>query len=159
MLLRLATLAVLGCLLVPRVAAAQEPVDCGPKGDKHVVIKHKGDFPVPSPAAGRAMVVVVTGGAFSKSYQTKLAVNGTWRAVMNEKQYSFFEVDPGPLRLCWSQRGGKRDDNFLLVTARAGETYYIRGTTLKGISEMDPAEGRKFVQKKTYVTFEVRDDD
>ena len=106
--------AAIGSVLVPRLAAAQEPVSCGPQGLKHTVVKHKGEHPVPSPAEGRAMLVIVAGGSFFKSYQTKLAVNGEWRAVMNENQYSYFEVDPD--------------------------------------------EGQKLLRKKTYVTFEVRDE-
>jgi hypothetical protein len=156
---QVAVFAVLACLGAPLVVSAQEPVDCGPKDEKHEVIRHKGERPVPPPAAGRAMVVVVAGGSFFKSYQTKLAVNGEWRAVMNENQYSHFEVDPGVLRLCWRGRAGTRDDNFLLVTARPGETYYFRGTTIKGISEVDPAEGQKLLRKKTFVSFEVRRED
>jgi hypothetical protein len=144
-------------LVVPSVAAAQDPVACGPKDEKHEIIKHKEAIAVPAPAAGKAMVVIALGGSFAKSYQQKLAVNGQWRAVMKEKQYSFFEVDPGPLRLCWKSRGAKRDENVLLITARAGETYYLRGT-LKAIVEVDPVEGPKLVRKMDYVTFEVRDD-
>ena len=82
-------------LVAPVVAAAQDPVACGSKDEKHEVIKHKVAAPVPAPTAGKAMVVIVLGGSFTKSYQQKLAVNGQWRAVMNESQYSFFEVDPG----------------------------------------------------------------
>jgi hypothetical protein len=143
-------------LVVPVVAAAQDPVACGPKDVKHEVIKHKVAPPVPAPTAGKAMVVIVLGGSFTKSYQQKLAVNGQWRAVMNESQYSFFEVDPGPLRLCWGGRVARRDDNYLLITAKAGETYYLRGT-LRAITEVDPMEGQKLLRKKSYVTFEVRD--
>ena len=144
-------------LAAPVVATAQGPVECGPKDDKHEIIKHKEAVPVPPPAAGKAMVVIMLGGSFSKSYQQKLAVNGQWRVVMKEKQYSFFEVEPGPLRLCWKSRGAKRDENVLLITAKAGETYYLRGT-LKAIAEVDPAEGQKLLRKMDYVTFEVRDD-
>lgn len=144
-------------LAVPVTTNAQQPVACGPNDEKHEIVKHKETVPVPAPAAGKAMVVVVLGGSFTKSYQQKLAVNGQWRAVMKEKQYSFFEVDPGPLRLCWKSRGAKRDENVLLITARAGETYYLRGT-LKAIVEVDPAEGPKLLRKMDYVTFEVRDD-
>ena len=143
----------------PGDLAGQEPVSCGPREDKHEVIRHKGNHPVPPPGAGRSMIVIVAGGSFFKSYQQKLAVNGEWRAVMNESQYSFFEVDPGVLRLCWWVRSGRRDDNFLLLTARAGETYYLRGTTIKGVSELDPDEGQKLLRDKSYVTFEVRDGD
>lgn len=154
----LAVLSAITCLCAPALAAAQEPVDCGPKGDKHEVIKHKEACEIPRPAAGRSMIVVVVGGSFYKSYQTKLAVNGQWRAVMNESQYSFFEVEPGLQKLCWAMRSGKRDDNFLLLTTKPDETYFIRGTTTKGISELDPAEGQKLVKKMTYVTFEAKDE-
>ena len=151
------TLIALVTLVAPVVAAAQEPVACGPKDEKHEIIKHKVVATVPAPAAGKAMGVVVLGGSYVKSYQQKLAVNGQWRAVLKEKQYSFFEVDSGPLRLCWKSRGAKRDENLLLITARAGETYYLRGT-LKAIAEVDPVEGQKLLRKMDYVTFEVRDD-
>jgi hypothetical protein len=144
--------------LVAPVVAAQEPLSCGPKDEKHVIIEHKGEQPVPAPSAGKAMVVVVLGGSYTKSYQQKLAVNGQWRAVMKESQYSFFEVDPGALRLAWCGRGGKfgkLEDTRLLITARPGETYYLRGT-VRDISEVDPVEGQKLLRKKKYVTFEVR---
>ena len=135
-------------------------MSCGQKDEKHTVIKHKGERAVPAPGAGRAMVVVVVGGAFYKSYQTKLAVNGEWRAVMNESQVHVLRRGSGSCDDSAGQpESGVRDDNFLVLTARAGETYYIRGTATKGITELDPAEGRKQVRKKTYVTFEVRDDD
>jgi hypothetical protein len=136
-------------------AAAQEPIACGPKDEKHEIIQHDGESPVPAPSAGKAMVVVVLGGSYTKSYQQKLAVNGQWRAVMKESQYSFFEVDPGALRLAWCGRQAKIDNSRLLLTARPGETYYLRGT-VKDISEVDPAEGQKLLRKKRYVTFEVR---
>ena len=55
-------------------------------------------------------------------------------------------------------RTGKRDDNFLLLTTKPDETYYIRGFVAKGIAELDPAEGQKLVQKMTYVTFEAKDE-
>jgi hypothetical protein len=150
---------VLVCLGTRSVVAAQEPVSCGSKEDKHEVIKHERDQLVPSPAADRAMIVIVVGGSLFKSYQQKLAVNGHWRAVMNESQYSFFDVEPGVLRLCWAVRSGTRDDNFLLLTAQGGETYYIRGTPFKGITELDPAAGQTLLRNKTYVTFEVRNED
>jgi hypothetical protein len=154
---RFFVLAMITCFGAPDVVAAQEPVDCGPKGEQHEVIKHKDDRALPKPPAGRSMIVIVVGGSFYKSYQQKLAVNGQWRAVMNEKQYSFFDVEPGLQKLCWAVRAGKRDDNFLLLTTEPGETYFIRGTAVKGISEIDPKEGQKMVQKMTYVTFEAKD--
>ena len=75
---------------VPGIAAAQEPIDCGPKGEKHEVIKHKDKQRVPKPSAGRSTIVIVVGGSFYKSYQQKLAVNGQWRAVMNESAVQLF---------------------------------------------------------------------
>ena len=150
-------LATIACVGAPGVVAAQEPVDCGPKGEKHEIIKHKGEHSVPRPKAGRSMVVIVVGGSFYKSYQQKLAVNGQWRAVMNESQYSVVELEPGLQKLCWAVRSGNRDDNFLLLTTKPDETYFIRGTVAKGISEIDAAEGQKLVAKMTYVTFEAKD--
>ena len=144
-------------LSLPAAGFAQGPVDCGPKGQKHEVIKHKGAPVLPKPAAGRSVIVLVVGGSFAKSYQQKLAVNGQWRAVMNESQYTFFEVEPGVQKLCWAARGGKSDDKFLLLTTKADEMYFIRGTVTRGISEIDPVEGQKLVQKMTYVTFEEKD--
>ena len=61
--------------------------------------------------------------------------------------------------MCWGGRVAKRDDNFLLITAQAGQTYYLLGTFREGISEIEPAEGLKFTNKYDYVTFEVRDGD
>jgi hypothetical protein len=142
--------------LVPSAAeAAQEPISCGPGEEKHEIIKHEGDHLVPRPSAGKSMIVVALGGSYTKSYQQKLAVNGAWRAVLKESQYSYFEVEPGILRLCWAGRAAKRDDNYLLITARPDETYFLRGT-LRSIAELDPVDARKFLNKKTYVTYEVR---
>ena len=53
-------------LVAPVGAAAQDPVACGPKDEKHEVIKHKVAPPVPAPAAGKAMVVIVLGGSFTE---------------------------------------------------------------------------------------------
>jgi hypothetical protein len=150
-------LVAIASLVGPVGAAAQEPITCGPKDEKHKIIEHNGEQQVPAPSAGKAMVVVVLGGSYTKSYQQKLAVNGQWRAVMKESQYSFFEVDPGALRLAWCGRASKIDNSRLLITARPGETYYLRGT-VRDISEVDPVEGQKLLRKKSYVTFEVRND-
>lgn len=140
------------------VVAAQEPVSCGPNDEKEKIIKHKEASPVPAPTPGKAVMVVILGKAFGKSYQQKLAVNGQWRAVLNESQYTFFEVDPGVLKLCWGGRGaGKRDYNYLLLTAQVGQTYYIRGKR-QGISEVESTEGRRLLGKMAYVTFEVRNE-
>ena len=151
------TLVAFVSLVAPVGAAAQEPITCGPKDEKHEIVKHTGEQSVPAPSTGKAMVVVVLGGSYTKSYQQKLAVNGQWRAVMKESQYSFFEVDPGALRLAWCGRGAKLDESRLIITARPGETYYLRGT-VRDISEVDPVEGQKLLRKKDYVTFEVRND-
>ena len=152
----LALLTVFG-LGTPGVVAAQDPLSCGPKDEKDEIIKHKGNHPVPAPAAGKSMIVIAVGKAFGKSYQQKLAVNGQWRAVLKESQYTCFEVDPGAVRMCWGGRVARSDDNYLLITARPGESYYVRGMLRGGISEVDPAEAQKLLRKMTYVTFEVRD--
>jgi hypothetical protein len=149
---------VIGALVtfgVPSVARGQEPIDCGPGNEKHDIVKHDRDQPVPLPSAGKSMVVIVLGGSFTKSYQQKLAVNGHWRAVLKENQYSFVEVDPGIVRLCWGGRGVKRDESFLVISARPGETYYVRGT-VRAIDEVKADEGQKLLRKKTYVTYEVK---
>jgi len=137
-------------------AFAQEPVKCGPEDEKDKITKPKGKQSLPAPASGKAMVVVMYQGIIGKSYQVKLSVDGQWRAVLKKNQYSFFEIEPGVRRMCWGGRVSKRDDNFLLLTARAGQTYYILGTLTKGISEVDPAEGVKIMKKYDYVTFEVQ---
>jgi hypothetical protein len=137
-------------------AFAQEPVKCGPEDEKNKITKPKGEHSVPAPASGKALVVVMYQGTFGKSYQVKLSVDGQWRAVLKKNQYSFFEIEPGVRRMCWGGRVSKRDDNFLLLTARAGQTYYILGKLTKGISEVDPAEGVKIIKKYDYVTFEVQ---
>jgi len=151
------TLGLFVALVTPVAVAAQEPVSCGPNEEKHTIIKHDDAPSVPMPSTGRSMIVVMVGGSFTKSYQQKLAVNGRWRAVLKESQYSFFEVDPGVSRLCWGGRVARRDDNYLLITAKPGETYYVRGT-LRGISEVDPLEGQRLLRGKTYATYEVRHD-
>src|SRR5262245_31502877 len=137
-------------------AFAQEPVKCGPEDEKDKITKPKGKHYVPAPASGKAMVVVMYKGTMGKSYQVKLSVDGQWRAVLKKNQYAFFEIEPGVRRMCWGGRVSKRDDNFLLITARAGQTYYILGTLTKGISEVDSTEGSKIMKDYDYVTFEVQ---
>jgi hypothetical protein len=137
-------------------AVGQEPVQCGPEDEKNEIIKPKDSAAVPAPSPGKAMVVVMYKGVVGKSYQVKLSVDGMWRAVLKKNQFSFFEIDPGVRRMCWGGRVPKRDDNFLLLTAQAGQTYYILGTLREGITELDPIEGQKFTAKYDYVTFKVR---
>jgi len=137
-------------------SAGQEPVQCGPEDEKNEITKPKNQQSVPAPSPGKAMVVVMYKGIMGKSYQVKLSVDGQWRAVLKKNQFSFFEIDPGVRRLCWGGRVAKRDDNYLLLTAQAGQTYYILGTFRDGITEIDPAEGQKVMAKYDYVTFTVR---
>jgi hypothetical protein len=137
-------------------AVGQEPVQCGPKDEENEIIKPKDKASVPAPSPGKAMVVVMYKGVMGKSYQVKLSVDGMWRAVLKKNQFSFFEIDPGVRRMCWGGRVPKRDDNFLLITAQANQTYYILGTLREGITELDPIEGHKFTVKYDYVTFTVR---
>jgi hypothetical protein len=137
-------------------AVAQEPVQCGPEDEKNEIVKPKNKQPIPAPSAGKAMVVVMYKGIMGKSYQVKLAVDGQWRAVLKKNQFSFFEIDPGVRRLCWGGRVAKRDDNYLLLTAQAGQTYYILGTFRDGITELDPKDAHKFTSDYDYVTFNVR---
>ncbi len=137
-------------------AFAQEPVQCGPEDEQNEIIKPKGTQALPTPSPGKAMVVVMYKGVMGKSYQVKLSVDGTWRAILKKNQFSFFEIDPGVRRMCWGGRVAKRDDNFLLLTAQEGQTYYILGTLREGITELDPAEGQKLTAKYDYVTFKVR---
>src|SRR5262245_10731302 len=133
----------------------QEPVQCGPEDEKNEIVKPKQKQAVPAPTPGKAMVVVIYKGIMGKSYQVKLSVDGKWRAVLKKNQFSFFEIDPGVRRMCWGGRVAKRDDNFLLLSAQAGQTYYILGTFREGISEIDPAEGQKVMANYDYVTFTV----
>ena len=134
----------------------QEPVQCGPEDEKNEIVKPKNKQAVPAPSPGKAMVVVMYKGIMGKSYQVKLSVDGKWRAVLKKNQFSFFEIDPGVRRMCWGGRVAKRDDNFLLLTAQAGQIYYILGTFREGITEVDPAEGQKIIEKYDYVTFTVQ---
>ena len=136
--------------------AGQEPVQCGPEDEKNEIVKPNKKLAVPAPSAGKAMVVVMYKGIMGKSYQVKLSVDGKWRAVLKKNQFSFFEIDPGVRRMCWGGRVAKRDDNFLLLTAQAGQTYYILGTFRDGITEVDLAEGQKLTEKYDYVTFTVQ---
>jgi len=152
---------ILSCLFVVSVCctanvAAQTPVQCGPEDEENEIIKPKGKQAVPAASPGKALVIVMYKGVVGKSYQVKLAVDGKWQAVLKKNQFSFFEIDPGVRRLCWGGRVPKRDDNFLLLTAQAGQTYYILGTLREGITELDPTEGQKYTAKYDYVTFKVR---
>jgi len=134
----------------------QEPVQCGPEDEKNEIVKPKKKQAVTAPSPGKAMVVVMYKGIMGKSYQVKLSVDGQWRAVLKKNQFSFFEIDPGVRRLCWGGRVAKRDDNYLLLTAQTGRTYYILGTFRDGITELDSKDAQKFTSDYDYVTFAVR---
>jgi hypothetical protein len=43
-----------------------------------------------------------------------------------------------------------------LITAQAGQTYYILGTFREGITEISPSEAKKLTDDYDHVAFEVR---
>ena len=146
------------------VALAQEPIECGPAKEKHNILEHKNQHPSPDAAPDKAIVYVIRkpGARWRWMGQSKLALNGRWVAVLNRGQYTFFESDPGLLRLCFAGASGTRTLNsYLLLTAQAGQTYYVRVDTGAMASEaaafeVDAGEGRGLVKQSTYVTWEVK---
>jgi hypothetical protein len=143
---------VLLCILFSSFVAAQEQdLGCGPKGEKLKLIKQKGVHPTPSPSPGKALVYVMRGLSHPlMDSKHKVAVNGKWVGMTVRRTYFYFEADPGLLRLCEDQR-----QTPLFLTAEAGKTYYVitqpmlRGQELIQVSE---EEGRKRLEKYDYAT-------
>jgi hypothetical protein len=139
----------------PLAAVAQAPIPNGPSSEKDRVVEHK-DHPTPSPSAGKALVYVTIGGYFGKTYQGKMAVNGTFRAVLEKNQYTFFEADPGVLKFHFEGKWAyDKAEVYLVITAQADQTYYVSCESAS-IQEVDVAEGKSLLAKRQYVTFEVQ---
>jgi hypothetical protein len=93
-------------------------------------------------------------------------VNGRWVAVLDENHYSFVEVEPGPLRICYlairnrfadaTSFGRPGRENVLLITAEAGRKYFLRGENHPVAYEMGEDEWKALAARFTYVTFEPR---
>lgn len=136
---------------------------CGPQKEKHKILKHD-DLPMPdpSPPLGKALVFVARGGVFGSSDPYGLGINGRWVAVLDEKNYAFFEVAPGPLRICWVQSTKRIRvntypgmNNVFLLTAEEGKKYYLRGELIS-VHEMVEDDWKKFAWRFRRVTFETR---
>jgi hypothetical protein len=152
------------CFIGSTVAGAQEPIQCGPAHEKHTIIEHKNEHPMPTPASDKAIVYVIRkpGARWRWMAQSKLALNGRWVAVLNRGQYTFFEAEPGLLQLCFAGAVGTRTQNsYLLLTAQAGRSYYVRVDTgamavEAAVSEIDEADGRSLLKRSRYATWEVK---
>lgn len=103
------------------------------------------------------------------SAQCKVALNGSWVAILNPNTYSVLDVDPGTQKFCGA---GVVTGHFMSPTwrsllflhAEAGKTYYIEcspgaddmGATEPTLSEPKPADGQAAISKCRRVTFQVK---
>ena len=142
---------------------------CDSRKEKHQIIKLK-DHPTPRPSPGKAMIYLMRKGTWRRTQTYRVALNGKWVAVLDENHYSYFEVEPGPLRFCWdtvpkwanfSFLGWDPEfpsklsaTNFLLLTAEAGRIYYLIPPWKEEIT--DEEEAQKILSKCQHVTFSVK---
>lgn len=136
----------------PRAKYGLAGITCG-ETEKHRILVHNGEHPSPVPSPGKALVLVGFGSHFGKGYQHKLALDQRWVAVLNKSEYTYFEVQPGIQRFGWNVGSVRTGGLILEVNLEAGHTYYLRGT-LTDLFELDEADGKRFISKLDYVTFE-----
>jgi hypothetical protein len=101
--------------------------------------------------------------------QCKVALNGSWVAVLTTNTYSSIDVSPGKLRFC-SAGDFFRDEvaqtwrSLLFLHAKAGETHYLEchpggddaGALDPTLSELTESEGRKAIAQSRQVRFEPK---
>ena len=127
----------------------QEVEFCGSRQAKHKVAKHKESF-TPEPAAGKSLLYFYWEGSRFRSWagvRTKLALEGTYVAVLQKNTYAVVEVEPGLQKLCVSGKGKKSSINSLLfLTAEPGKTYFLEGSpggdSLGGKRQDQPGPGQ-----------------
>ncbi len=129
---------------------------------KHEIVSHKGEHPLPQPSPNKALIVVMFDSHFGKSYQDKIAVDHRrWVAVLQKSEYTLFEMDPGLFTLSYYVRFG----NFLKdvpLQVAANKIYFIRetlGDEVTGkldISEVNEAQAEERLLKAKYVTFAAK---
>jgi hypothetical protein len=109
---------------------AQTLFGCGPAKERLAMVKHK-DRPMPGPSMGKAMVYVSRPGSRFVTPTMRLGINGHWVAVLDEETYSYIEVEPGLVRMCWTSDRAPSSWSTsrppLSFTAEAGRTYYFEG--------------------------------
>jgi hypothetical protein len=137
---------------------------CGPADERHDVINPNGPPTIAAAQPDKALIYVVRrkGARFRYFPQNKLGANGRWVAVLKRGDYTFFTVDPGQIKLCYTgDRGLTEGAGFLQLKAEAGRTYYLRGDTgaMGGSTKLmllDEEEGRALVGESKSAAFKVK---
>lgn len=150
----------------------QDPTDppafCGVP-QKHQVIKQTSD---PGRLQdGKARIYIVWRGLRWRSWlgQCKVALNGSWVAVLSANSYTSVDVEPGKLRFCAAGAFGRKTisptwRSLMFLNATAGDTHYVEcspggddlGASEPTISEWDQKSGQNMVSKSRQVTFTIK---
>jgi hypothetical protein len=145
--------------------ASGQPHFCG-NPEKHQVIDSRRR---PEPGIipkGKARIYMYWRGARWRwlGVQCKVALHGSWVAVLSPNTFSMIDVEPGNLKFCGaSNRMAPTWRSLLFLHATAGETYHVNcspggdqlGVSEPTLSEPEQAEGRKAVSGSRLVTFRL----
>lgn len=144
------------------------PAFCGVP-EKHHVIKQSSD---PSRLQdGKARIYILWQGLRWRTWfgQCKVALNGSWVAVLSINSYTYIDVEPGKLRFCAAGSFGRNTlaptwRSLMFLNATAGDTHYVEcspggdelGAPEPTLSELDEKAGQKIVSKSRRVTFTIK---
>jgi hypothetical protein len=129
---------------------AQAGVPCASE-QKHEIVRHKGEHPLPAPSADKALIFAAS---FGQSNQHKIAIDHRrWVAVLGKSEYTFFEADPGSITL--SFYGGPALWKDTALEVKANQVYVVRLNAyyIAKISQVSEQEAAELLRKLEYVTF------
>lgn len=141
---------------------------CGPEAERHTIVKHK-EHPLPQPGTGKVLVYVIWPGSWKFQGTFRLGINGRWVATLQDGMYSFVEVEPGLLSVCWvgvpavtrkSIIARPSPTSVFRVTAEAGQVHHFQGGTQFGgnpiIEAVSTDRAAQLLSKVRYVTMEPK---
>jgi hypothetical protein len=139
---------------------AQAGVPCASE-QKHELVKHKGEHPLPAPSADKALIFAIFQAEFGKSYQRKIAIDHSrWVAVLGKAEYTFFEADPGTITLSFYSGlpygMGSLFGTDKTFDVKGNQTYVVRESAGLDLSPASEQEVAKLVRKLEYVTFSAK---
>jgi hypothetical protein len=124
------------CLVLAPAAqsrAATLPGSCGKDSVKFDVAAKKSKSKLPSPAAGKAQIILLENenqmiGPFMHA-TVRFGMDGAWVGADNGNSYFVLEVTPGLHHLCASWQSAfhqfKKDVDLTSFTAEPGKNYYF----------------------------------
>lgn len=150
------------CTLLLFVLAISSPVIaqvqssfCGPSKEKFTIVKHEGKHPLPNAPPDKALIYIISWSRVKPLYRERVSANGKWVADLRNKNYSYFEAEPGLLKFCTHYRVSS--ESYLFLTVEAGKTYYLRVAYIGRLFEVDGSEAEAMLSKSQFVTMVPKD--